>query len=44
MATKTKEMCAYEAISAYGPAHSTIKGTPLSPEELDTQVGPCVVS
>jgi len=35
MATKTKEISAVEAISAYGPARSTITGTPLSPEELD---------
>src|SRR5499433_2642216 len=35
MATKTKAMCAHEAITAYGPARSTITGTPLSPEELD---------
>ena len=35
MATKTKEMSAHEAISAYGPARSTITGTPLSPEEVD---------
>jgi xylulose-5-phosphate/fructose-6-phosphate phosphoketolase len=26
---------ANESISAYGPARSTIEGTPLSPEELD---------
>ena len=35
MATKTKEISAVEAISAYGPARSTITGTPLSPGELD---------
>src|SRR5262252_1293320 len=35
MATNTKEISAVEAISAYGPARSTITGTPLSPEELD---------
>jgi len=35
MATKTKEISAVEAISAYGPARSTITGTPLSPAELD---------
>src|SRR5215813_4955988 len=34
MATKTKEISAVEAISAYGPARSTIKGSPLSPSEL----------
>ena len=35
MATSTKENSAVEAISAYGPARSTIKGAPLSAEELE---------
>ena len=35
MATSTKEISAIEAISAYGPARSTIKGAPLSAEELE---------
>jgi xylulose-5-phosphate/fructose-6-phosphate phosphoketolase len=35
MATKPMQTSAYEAISAYGPARSTIKGTPLSSAELD---------
>ena len=35
MATSQKEMSVVEAISAYGPARSTITGTPLSSEELD---------
>jgi xylulose-5-phosphate/fructose-6-phosphate phosphoketolase len=35
MATKTEQSRAHEAISAYGPARSTIKDTPLSAEELD---------
>ena len=35
MATSTKENSVVEAISAYGPARSTIKGAPLSAEELE---------
>ena len=35
MATITKEMSDNGAISAYGTARSTVKGAPLSPEELD---------
>ena len=35
MATSMKESSAVEAISAYGPARSTIKGAPLSAEELE---------
>src|SRR5262244_3912674 len=35
MATRTKEISTEESISAYGTARSTIKGAPLSPEELD---------
>src|SRR5258705_5669061 len=35
MATITKEMSDNGAISAYGTARSTVKGTPLSPDELD---------
>ena len=35
MATATKEVVAHESISAYGTARSTVKGTPLSSEELD---------
>ena len=35
MATSTKEKSAAESISAYGPARSTITGTPLSAEELE---------
>ena len=34
MATSAKENSAVETISAYGPARSTIKGAPLSAEEL----------
>jgi len=34
MATKTKEIGTNESISAYGTARSTVKGAPLSPEEL----------
>ncbi len=34
MATPTNEMSATESITAYGPARSTVKGTPLSPEEV----------
>ena len=34
MAMSTKENSAVETISAYGPARSTIKGAPLSAEEL----------
>src|SRR5881628_2627184 len=35
MATITKEISDNGAISAYGTARSTVKGAPLSPEELD---------
>ena len=35
MATITKEISDAGAISAYGTARSTVKGAPLSPEELD---------
>ena len=35
MATITKEISDNGAISAYGTARSTVKGTPLSPDELD---------
>jgi len=35
MATVTKELVTPESISAYGPARSTVKGAPLSPEELE---------
>src|SRR5258705_903599 len=35
MATITKEVSGDGAISAYGTARSTVKGTPLSPDELD---------
>ena len=35
MATITKEISDTGAISAYGTARSTVKGAPLSPEELD---------
>ena len=35
MATVTKEINADGAISAYGTARSTVKETPLSPDELD---------
>lgn len=35
MPTSTKENSPLAAISAYGPARSTITGNPLSPEELD---------
>ena len=35
MATITKEISDVGAISAYGTARSTVKGTPLSPDELD---------
>ena len=35
MATSAKENSAVETISAYGPARSTIKGAPLSAEELE---------
>ena len=35
MATSPKENRAVETISAYGPARSTIKGAPLSAEELE---------
>jgi len=35
MATITEEIGTKEAISAYGKARSTVKGAPLSPEELD---------
>ncbi|MBV9203131.1 MAG: phosphoketolase family protein [Alphaproteobacteria bacterium] len=34
MATVKKEIGNYESISAYGTARSTVKGAPLSPEEL----------
>src|SRR5215471_18088731 len=34
MATKTKEIGTSESISAYGKARSTVKGEPLSPQEL----------
>src|SRR5215468_2764096 len=35
MATVTKEVSDNGAISAYGTARSTVKGTPLSPDELE---------
>src|SRR5437773_1965779 len=35
MATITKEVSGDGAISAYGTARSTVKGAPLSPDELD---------
>src|SRR5260370_10319107 len=35
MASITKEVSVDGAISAYGTARSTVKGTPLSPDELD---------
>ena len=35
MATITKEISDNGPISAYGTARSTVKGTPLSPDELD---------
>jgi xylulose-5-phosphate/fructose-6-phosphate phosphoketolase len=35
MATITEEISDNGAISAYGTARSTVKGTPLSPDELD---------
>jgi xylulose-5-phosphate/fructose-6-phosphate phosphoketolase len=35
MVTTKKEISAYESISAYGTARSTVKGAPLSPEELE---------
>jgi len=35
MATSAKENSAVETISAYGPARSTIKGAPLSADELE---------
>ena len=35
MATITKEVSDNGAISAYGTARSTVKGTPLSPDELE---------
>jgi xylulose-5-phosphate/fructose-6-phosphate phosphoketolase len=35
MATSTKEKSAAASISAYGPARSTITGTPLSADELE---------
>ena len=35
MEMSTKESSVVEAISAYGPARSTIKGAPLSAEELE---------
>src|SRR5215468_3797852 len=35
MATVTKEISDTAAISAYGTARSTVKGTPLSPAELE---------
>src|SRR6202008_1892135 len=35
MAAVAKEINADGAISAYGTARSTVKGTPLSPDELD---------
>jgi hypothetical protein len=34
MAALTKEIYADGALSAYGPARSTVKGAPLSPGEL----------
>src|SRR5262249_14875582 len=34
MATKPKEIGTQESISAYGKARSTVKGEPLSPQEL----------
>jgi xylulose-5-phosphate/fructose-6-phosphate phosphoketolase len=35
MVTTKKEISAYESISAYGTARSTVEGSPLSPEELE---------
>ena len=35
MVTRKKEISADESISAYGAARSTVKGAPLSPEELE---------
>jgi xylulose-5-phosphate/fructose-6-phosphate phosphoketolase len=35
MVTTKKEISAYESISAYGTARSTVEGAPLSPEELE---------
>ena len=35
MVTRKKEISANESISAYGAARSTVKGAPLSPEELE---------
>src|SRR6266516_805659 len=35
MATIIEEINTHESISAYGAARSTVKGSPLSPEELD---------
>jgi xylulose-5-phosphate/fructose-6-phosphate phosphoketolase len=35
MATAVTETTPSQAISAYGPARSTITGTPLSPDELE---------
>jgi xylulose-5-phosphate/fructose-6-phosphate phosphoketolase len=35
MATIEDEIITGESISAYGTARSTVKGAPLSPEELD---------
>src|SRR5580765_4413063 len=35
MATIIEEIITNESISAYGTARSTVKGSPLSPKELD---------
>jgi xylulose-5-phosphate/fructose-6-phosphate phosphoketolase len=35
MATVIKDTGTDESITAYGQARSTVKGTPLSPKELD---------